>query len=109
MVQLLINEKNGSNYIVYELSGELNSYTSSEISEKIFTNIKVTNIAVDLSQIQSIDSTGIGILMAGFNDAEEFGTRFYLMNPSPAARTAIEDTGFYSVFHFIHSVNEIAC
>ncbi|BDC96456.1 MULTISPECIES: STAS domain-containing protein [Treponema] len=107
MEQLSIKEKNGSNYVMYELSGSLNSYTASEFQEKVYANIQVTNVVVDLSQVTSIDSTGIGIIMAGFNDGEEYGTKFYLMNPSPAARVAIEDTGFYSVFSFIHSVTEI--
>jgi len=107
MEQLLIKEKVGSNYVIYELSGVLNSYTSSEFQEKVYSSIQSTNVVVDLSQVVSIDSTGVGIIMAGFNDGEEYNKKFYLMNPSPAARTALEETGFYSIFEFIHSVTEI--
>lgn len=107
MEQLSIKEKGGSNYVMYELSGSLNSYTSAEFSEKVFSAIRTTSVVVDLSQVASIDSTGVGIIMAGFNDGEEFGHKFYLMNPSPSARTALEETGFISVFAFIHSVTEI--
>ncbi len=107
MEQLSIKEKVGTNYVMYELSGSLNSYTSSEFQEKVYENIKSTSVVVDLSQIISIDSTGVGIIMAGFNDGLEYNHKFYLMNPSPSARTAIEDTGFISIFEFIHSVTEI--
>ncbi len=107
MEQLLIKEKSGSNYVMYELTGSLNSYTASEFREKVFENIKSTAVLVDLSQIVSIDSTGVGIIMAAFNDGEEYGHKFYLMNPSPSARTALEETGFISIFEFIHSVTEI--
>ena len=107
MEQLQINEKNGSNYVVYVLSGALNSYTCGEFKEKIFDRIKTTNVVVDLSEIESIDSSGIGIIMAGFNDGEEYNHKFHLMNPSPAARIAIEETGFYDLFSFIHSITEV--
>lgn len=107
MDQLQLKEKFGANYVMYELAGDLNSYTASEFKEKVFENIKNMNVVVDLSQILSIDSTGIGIIMAGFNDGEEYSHKFYLMNPSPASRTALEETGFDSIFTYIHSVTEI--
>lgn len=107
MEQLQLKEKTGANYCLFELSGDLNSYTASEFQEKVYSNIQNTNVVIDLSQILSIDSTGVGIIMAGFNDGEEYGHKFYLMNPSPAARTALEETGFDSIFPYIHSVAEI--
>ena len=107
MDQLQLKEKFGANYVMYELAGDLNSYTASEFKEKVFENIKNINVVVDLSQILSIDSTGIGIIMAGFNDGEEYSHKFFLMNPSPASRTALEETGFDNVFTYIHSVTEI--
>lgn len=107
MEQLGITEKNGANYVLYEISGELTTYTATEFQEKMFETIQKSNIVLDLSSLDAIDSIGVGIIMATFNDGEEYGHKFYLMNPSPEARKAIEDTGFYSTFEFIHSVTEM--
>ncbi len=107
MEQLQIREKNGANYVLLELAGSLNSYNSGEFQDKVFENIKKRTVVLDLSQILTIDSTGVGVIMAGFNDGEDYKHKFYLMNPSPAARLALEETGFYDIFQFIHSVTEV--
>ncbi|MBQ7882305.1 MAG: STAS domain-containing protein [Treponema sp.] len=107
MDQLKIIEKIGSNYVLMELSGVINSYTSSEFQAKVYSMVLDTNLVLDLEDVESIDSAGVGIIMAGFNDAEDSDHKLYLMNPSPAARKAIEDTGFYDTFYFIHSVTEV--
>ncbi|MBQ0050782.1 MAG: STAS domain-containing protein [Treponema sp.] len=107
MDALSITEKNGANYILYELAGAITTYTSAELQEKAFEQIKRTNLVFDLSDVEEIDSVGVGLVMATFNDAEDAGRKLYLMNPSPAVRQAIEDTGFYNIFHFIHSVTEM--
>lgn len=107
MEQLTITEKNGENYILLELNGVMNSYTTTEFRSKIFLYIIDTSIVLDLSEVHSIDSTGIGIIMAVFNDGIEFKHKLFLMNPSPEVRQAIDDTGFADTFVFIHSVTEV--
>lgn len=107
MEQLSLVEKNGANYILYEISGALNTYTITEFQEKVDENIRRSNLVVDMERIESVDSVGVGVIMAAFNDGEEHGHKFYIMNPSPATRQALEETGFYNVFYFIHSVTEV--
>ncbi len=107
MEQLQITEKNGANYVLYDLSGVLSTYTCSEFQEKVYEEIQRSNLVFDLSGVEEIDSVGVGIIMSCFNDGEEYGYKLYLMNPSPAVRQALEDTGFYSIFNFIHSVTEM--
>lgn len=107
MEQLQITEKNGANYILYDLSGVLSTYTCSEFQNKVYDEIKRSNLIFDLSGVESIDSVGVGIIMACFNDGEDSDKKLYLMNPSPAVRQALEETGFYNTFHFIHSVTEM--
>lgn len=107
MEQLQINEKTGANYILLELEGTINNYTVLELQTKLYTNIKTTNVVLELSQIEEIDSTGVGTILAGYNDALDSKTKMYIMNPSPVAREALEDTGFISLFDLIHSVTEV--
>ena len=107
MEQLSITEKQGANYVLYEISGAMNTYTITELAEKLDENIKKSNIVVDLERVETIDSVGVGLLMATFNDGEDCGYKFYIMNPSSSVRIALEDTGFYNVFAIIHAVTEV--
>ncbi len=107
MDTLKVIEKYGANYVLYEISGVINSYTIDELKEKIYTIVIDSNLVLDLSLVESIDSAGVGLIMGGFNDAEEFSHRLYLLNPSVVVRKALEDTGFIDAFYFIHSVTEV--
>ncbi len=107
MDTLKVVEKFGSNYVLYEVSGVINSYTLDELKTKVYSIVVDSNLVLDLSLVEAIDSAGVGVVMAGFNDAEEFGHKLYIMNPSPQARKALDDTGFGDTFYFIHSVTEV--
>lgn len=107
MDQLTINEKTGANYVLLELAGSINAYTIADFEEKVYSNIKKTNVVLDLSKVFSIDSSGLGVIMAGFNDGAKYNKKLFLMNPSEGAKRAVDSTGFSDTFNFIHSVTEV--
>ncbi|WP_149554725.1 STAS domain-containing protein [Treponema pectinovorum] len=107
MDSLKLTEKFGSNYVLYELSGVINSYTLDDLKTKVYSTVVDSNLVLDLSMTEAIDSAGVGLIMAGFNDAQEFSHKLYIMNPSTSVRQALEDTGFIDTFYFIHSVTEV--
>ena len=107
MEQLSITEKQGANYVLFEISGVMNTYTITELAEKLDETIKKSNVVVDLERVEEIDSVGVGLIMATFNDGEDCGHKFYIMNPSNISRTSLEETGFYDVFEIIHAVTEV--
>ncbi|MCQ2241629.1 STAS domain-containing protein [Treponema sp.] len=108
MDQLTIREKVGVNYMLLELSGTMNSNTCVELQQKVFQYIIDSNVVLDMEQVQVIDSTGVGIVIAGHNDGDANDTKLFIMNPSEPARIALGKTGFMDVFHVIHSVTEVA-
>lgn len=107
MEQLAITEKRGANYILHELTGTCNSYTVGELQTKVFEEIKSNNVVLDLSQVVSIDSTGMGMLFAAFNEGLESGYKLYLMNMSFAAQNTVKETGFLEAFNVIQAVTEV--
>lgn len=107
MEQLALTEKFGENYVLLELAGPINSYTASEFQTKLYSYIADTNVVVDFSQVTAIDSTGLGIIMAAFNDGEDSGNVLYILNPSDYARHAIDTTGFSDTFRFIRAITEV--
>lgn len=107
MEQLAIVEKRGANYILFELTGSVNSYNIDELQKRVFEEIKTNNVVLDLSQIVDIDSTGMGMLFAAFNDSLESGKKLYLMNMSFSAMNTVKETGFLEAFNVIQSVTEV--
>ena len=107
MEQLVIVEKIGENYMLLDLSGPINSYTVTEFQGKVYTYIRDTNVVMDMSKVTAIDSTGLGVIMAGFNDGQDYGNNIYLLNPSDSAKHALETTGFFDLFKCIRTITEV--
>ena len=107
MEQLGITEKKGANYLLFELVGSCNSYTVGDLQLKIFETIKDTNVVLDLSQVYSIDSTGMGMIFAAFNEGQESGYKLYLMNMSFPVLNYVKETGFLEAFSVIQAVTEV--
>ncbi len=107
MEQITITEKDGANYHLYELEGALNAYTLGEFQDTLYDAVQKNNIVLDMSRLIELDASGIGLLMAAFNDSEEAGHKLYFMTMSNEADKAIAATGFKYVFNLINSVTEV--
>ena len=108
MEQLTIIEKDGANYHLYELEGSLNAYTLGEFQNTLYEAVHKNNIVLDMSKLVELDPTGVGFLMAAFNESEEVGNRLYFMSMSSESEKAISATGFKSLFNIINSGTEVA-
>lgn len=107
MEQLTVIEKEGANYKLYELVGALTAYTIGEFSKTLYNDVVKINVVLDMSKLTELDPSGIGVLMAAFNDAEDAGTKLYFLSMSNEASIAINNTGFKYLFNIITSVTEI--
>lgn len=107
MEQLKIQEKKGANYNLLELFGVLDSYNFTELQQKAFALVKENNLVLDLSNLTSMDSSGLSAVLGSSTLGLEFGKMLYIMNPSSEARRALESTGFMDMFNIIFSVTEV--
>lgn len=107
MDNLVIIEKDGANYKLYDLEGSLNAYTIGEFQTKLFDDVVKMNVVLDMSKVTELDPSGIGMLMAAFNDAEDAGKKLYFLTMSNEASIAITNTGFKYIFNLIDSVTEV--
>ena len=107
MMDLVINEERKDNCILLTVEGTINSYTYGDFEEKIYSAIKYNNIALDLSRVTNLSSSGLGVLMSAHDDGEEKGYSIYILNPSDIVKLAIDSTGFSDMFKIIHSTDDI--
>jgi len=61
---------------------------------------------MDLSKVDYLDSSGLGILVAGLKRSRENGGEVFLVNPKPRIRHVLEVTGLHNVFTILGSVDE---
>lgn len=107
MEQLTVIEKDGANYKQFILEGALNAYTISEFQDNLYMNVCMNNVVLDMSKLIELDPSGLGVLMAAFNDSEEKGHKLYFMSMSNEAERVVTASGFKHLFNMISSVTEV--
>lgn len=108
MEQLSITEKDGANYKMYELEGALNAYTIGEFQTVLYEAVTKYTVVLDMKGLIELDASGMGMLMAAFNDSDDSGHKLYFLQLSNEAERAIAATGFKYLFNLINSVTEVA-
>lgn len=108
MDKLAIVEKDGANYHLYELDGALNAYTMGEFQNTLYEAVIFKNVVLDMSRLIELDPSGVGFLMAAFNDADIYGHKLYFLSLSNEAEKAIAATGFKHEFNLINSITEVS-
>jgi anti-sigma B factor antagonist len=83
-------------------SGELKSVLL-ELLEK-----NVTSLAVDLSQVRFIDSSGLGALLAGYKNANLRQARLLLVGVQPRVQSMFELTRLHHVFEMVNHLDEVS-
>lgn len=77
------------------VTGELDFHSAPKLRETILGLVADGNVdvIVDLSKLDFIDSSGLGILVAAFNRTREEGGSLYLRSPSPQTSRVLEISG----------------
>lgn len=107
MEQLTVIEKDGANYKLYILEGALNAYTMGEFQDTLYSAVLKNNVVLDMSKLIELDASGLGMVMAAFNDSEDAGHKLYFLSMSNESERAISSTGFKYLFNLINSVTEV--
>ena len=50
-------------------------------------------LTLDLSRVEFMDSSGLGLILGRFNKASEMGTEFTLLNPADSVRKILDVAG----------------
>jgi anti-anti-sigma factor len=77
------------------LTGEVDLANSDVLADAISTAIKtwsVAEVVVDLDQVTFLDSTGISVLMTGYNLAADYGVAYFVVNPHDLVRRTLHIT-----------------
>ncbi|WNC15353.1 anti-sigma factor antagonist [Brevibacillus brevis] len=82
------------------LSGDVDAFTGPKVKEALMTLVQSPNasvVAVDLKEVEYMDSTGIGIFIAVMKACKQSGCEFVVQNLSPRVERLFQITGLYEL------------
>ncbi len=85
-------------YVV--LCGELDEHSSMHVRrelDEIFSQGEFNQIIIDLSELQFMDSTGIGVLIGRYKKMKLKNIPIFICNPSRHAEKIFKMTGLYEI------------
>lgn len=97
--------KEGDNVAVIVLTGEVDVYTSPRVKQEIvdLLNGGTIRLVVDLSGVEYLDSTGLGVLIGGLKRARERDGDLKLVCDNVRIQRIFEITGLTKIFDIFHS------
>jgi anti-sigma B factor antagonist len=91
-----------------ELEGEVDVYTAPQLKQQMISLLESgnTEMVVDLTKVEYLDSTALGVLIGGLKRVRERDGNLPLICPSPRIRRVFEITGLDKIFDIYNSEGE---
>jgi anti-sigma B factor antagonist len=107
-MDLVLGSRNENGWAVLEVQGEVDLYTSSQLRDAILRLAEEAEnrIVVDLNNVSFMDSSGLGVLVAGLKRARERGGELALVFGEGSVQKVIGITGLDKIFATHRSVGE---
>ena len=89
-----------NNVLYVVLSGELDEHNSKytrDTLDALFEKSNFRQVIVDLSELEFMDSTGIGVLIGRYKRLKIKNVPIYICNPSSHAERIFNMTGLYDI------------
>lgn len=99
-MKLKINSYVESGHSVLGIAGEVDVYTAPTLRERIAEQLDAgqRDLVLDLTDVAFLDSTGLGVLVAGLTKAREAGGRLSLVCSRSSLLKLLRITGLDEVF-----------
>ena len=97
------------NSLVVYLHGEIDQYAAAELKTRIDIEVKSStkrNLIIDLSHVELMDSSGIGLIVGRYKLTTSLGGKFAVCNASDYVKKMIELSGITKVINYYSNVSE---
>lgn len=101
-MNLKVNHLAEGNKHYLEVSGELDAYTAKDLRGKLMplTENNGNTVIVDLSGLDYMDSTGLGVFVGALKSSKNNGSKLILRNMTDRVRRLFEITGLDEIITF---------
>ncbi|HRP68258.1 MAG TPA: STAS domain-containing protein [Turneriella sp.] len=101
--QFNVAEEHAQTYIFFRVTGAMNSQNTHEVRRKFLDAAAKNHVLLDLSGVDLIVSTGIGLLFEMSEQLARNGKKLVLIQPSARVQQVISMTGFTDMFSYAQS------
>lgn len=101
--QFQITEEKAQTYTYFKIKGAMNSQNTHEVRRKFLDAATKNHVLLDLSEVELIVSTGIGLLFEMSEQLSRSGKKLALIQPSARVQQVISMTGFTEMFSYAPS------
>lgn len=93
---------------IIELEGEVDVYTAPQLKQQMISLLEggTQEMLVDLTKVEYLDSTALGVLIGGLKRMREKDGNMVLICPSPRIRRVFEITGLDKIFEIFNNIEE---
>jgi anti-sigma B factor antagonist len=93
---------------IIALEGEVDVYTAPQLKQQIINILEsgAKELVVDLTKVDYLDSTALGVLIGGLKRMREVDGNMVLICPSPRIRRVFEITGLDKIFDIFNSEDD---
>ena len=97
---LVLETDDRGDITVVSVKGEVDLYTAPSLKERVADLVSAgrSRLAVDLSGVEFMDSTGLGVLIGGLKRCKEAGGSLALIAPREPVTKVLAITGLDKVF-----------
>ena len=90
------------------LEGEVDVYTAPQLKQHLIAILEGPNkkVLIDLTSVDYLDSTALGVLIGGLKRLKEIGGEMILVCPTPRIHRVFEITGLDKIFLIYQSEAE---
>jgi anti-sigma B factor antagonist len=94
------SERPGGTIGLVTVTGEIDVYTSPRVRSAMLELFEAgcTSLIVDLSNVDYLDSSGLGVLVAGLKRAREHGGEVHIVTSKVRIMRVLEVTGLDKIF-----------
>ncbi|MFC7394893.1 STAS domain-containing protein [Scopulibacillus cellulosilyticus] len=102
------HQEMGSNKYMIKLIGEVDAYTAPNLREELIPLVEKGGdvVTIDLSETEYMDSTGLGIIIAGLKAAKKSGSALEIGEMTPRVERLFKITGLLDVLNNDDTVKE---
>lgn len=96
--------------LIVNFNGELDHHSAEEMRkeiDKIYFEKRMKNIILDLTSLNFMDSSGIGLIMGRYKNVSDNGGKLYLINVSQRVEKILKMSGILKIVQLHNSLNDI--
>jgi anti-sigma B factor antagonist len=104
----ILTEKRNNKIVLALKEERIDAHNSTELKDRLLKALEEDHraLVVDLSQVQFIDSSGLGALLSGYKNANLHASGFTLVGLQPRVMSMFELTRLHRVFEIYPSIEE---